>query len=132
MKLLAETIIWLIIIQAFVFVHYWIIEKWHKSPWHAVSFIIAAFIAWRITVIAFDTTTFRIVSMIYLGLMYWIVFPLELNHFRGKPILYLSDRGMDRIEASLKKPAATLGLKIVLMLACSFILLDLPNPFVNK
>lgn len=124
--LLLSTMIWIIVIQLFVLAHYLIIEKWKKTPWHAVSFLLAATIAYLITGQIYTERTFRVISMIYLGLMYWILFSLELNKFRGKPWLHLGDKSiLDRIEKSMKSPAMTLGLKITLMLMCLFVLLDL-------
>lgn len=133
MNLLIETIIWLVIIQGFVAVHYIVIEVWKKNPNHPLSFVIAAALGIVLSCIIYDTLYFRVVSVIYLGLMFWILFPLELNIARKKPPLYLGDpknkKGsfLDRFERSLKNPGATLGLKIVIMIMCAFILIDIPN-----
>lgn len=124
--LLLSTMIWIIVIQLFVLAHYLIIEKWKKTPWHAVSFILAAAIAYLITGQIYTERTFRVISMIYLGFMYWVIFPLELNIFRKKPPLHLGEASiLDRIEKSIKNPVGTLGLKIILIVMCFFLLLNL-------
>lgn len=129
MKLLAESIIWLFVIDLFVLVHFWIIERRGKEPNHAISFVLVFIWAAALSYTTYDEWTFRIISVIYLGLMYWVVFNLKLNIFRKKDLLHLGTKAiLDRFEASLKNPGMTLGLKIVLMIMCSFILLDIQWP----
>lgn len=129
MKLLIATGIWLVIIQIFVLVHHYVIENRKKTPFHVLSFILCVALSVILSWQVYDSLTFRVISVIYLGLMYWILFNLELNLVRKKPPLHLGTASiLDRFEASLKNPGMTLGLKITLMIMCSFILLDIQWP----
>lgn len=126
LTLLAITIAWIAIIQAFVFSHAYIIETLKKTPFHGLSFLISVALAVAISFYAYPETTFRIVSIIYLGLFFWVLFNLELNLVRNKPALYLGKgSALDRLETRMKNPGATLGMKLTLIVMCVFILLDL-------
>lgn len=132
MNILIETVLWILIIQGFVIAHYFIIVKRNMSPVHWLNLLFAALTAAILSYFFLDTWGFRILNMFYLGFIYWILFPLELNKSRGKPLLYLGDDKdpeedsvIDKLERKFKNPGGTLGLKVVLMLCCLFILLDL-------
>lgn len=125
MTLLAISIIWYAIINIFVPIHFYIIVHRNKTPWHWLSFIFAAGLGIYISYVAWDTLTFFIVSIFYLGFMFWILFPLLLNFYRLKEPLHLGTKSwFDRMEAKMKNPGMTLGMKIILLIVCSFVLLD--------
>jgi hypothetical protein len=134
MRLLHETLAWIVIINAFVVCHFYIIKVEKKSPKHLLSWSLSVLLA---TVLSFanykGNLYFIIVNLIYLGLIFWILFNAQLNLFTGKPLLYLGDDSdpeedsiLDRFERSMRNPGMTLGLKIILVIICSFILLDIP------
>lgn len=142
MNILIETVLWILIIQGFVIVHYFVIVKKNMSPVHFINLTIAFTLAIVITYfLHFDTWWFRILNMIYLGLIYWILFAIELNKSRNLKWDYLGidkdpeeDSTIDKIERWFIKKAKTsagavLFAKVCLMLLCLFILLDLPNPW---
>lgn len=79
MNLLFETTLWLLIIFVFVTVHFVIIERLNKSPKHFLSWLICFGLACAISQVVFDFMTLQIINVIYLGLLYWILFPLLLN-----------------------------------------------------
>jgi hypothetical protein len=89
--------------------------------------MVCVFLAWFLTAIYHEHPTFMFyTNMLYLGFMYWILFDIELNYFRKKPLLYNGRASIiDRFEESFRNPGALLGLKIILMLMCSFVLMDL-------
>lgn len=131
MKLLDQTLYWLLIIQVFVTIHFWIIERDNKNPSHLVSWLAISILAVFCSMVLFDTWYFRIVNVIYLALVYWILFPLQLNIFRKKDLLYMGDpenedgSWLDSLERRMKNPSMIFGLKIVLTIICIYILLDL-------
>lgn len=132
MEILAETIMWLFILDQVLLVHYYlIVYKW-MSPTHSSFFIGLVILAVLISIGLFDGAYLITVNTIYLGLVYNVVFNLKLNFLRMKPLLYLGedsdleeDSVIDRVERSMKAPGATLGLKIVMIISCLFILLQL-------
>lgn len=126
MKLLILTLVWLAVIWLFRTVHRYIIVEKRKSPYHGVSAACVLALAVLFSCLTYQDWFFRSVCVLFLCLMYWILFPILLNKATGKPLLHLGQASiLDRIEKRFKNPAATLGLKIVLMIGCSFILLDL-------
>jgi len=141
MKLIFETTLWLLIIFVFVTVHFIIIERLNKSPRHWLSWLVCFGLACVVSQMVYDELTLQIINVIYLGLLYWILFPLLLNTFRKKPLLYIGGNELrwrdnnpsalvvflqggswlDHLERSVGSPAATLQLKIIvwaLSLAC--------------
>lgn len=134
MNLLFETTLWLLIIFVFVTVHFVIIERHNKSPRHFISWLVCFISACVISQVVYDELTLQIINVIYLGLLYWILFPLLLNTFRKKELLYigndefkwegndrygkvvLQENGswLDALERSIGSPAFTLGLKIII------------------
>lgn len=131
MKVLISTLTWLAVVQGFVLINYQIIEKDKRIPLHGLHFWIAVLWALALSAVIYKEQGVMIcVNVLYLGLMQWIIFPLELNYFRHKPLLYLgTDSKLDRIEAKFKNPGGTLMLKIVLLVMCLFFLLDLPTTY---
>lgn len=131
MQLLATTILWTLIIYIFVTIHFLIIEHRKKTPNHAISFAIALGLGIWISYALYSSLTMFLTCVLYLGLEFWMLFNLLLNFFRQKDdILHLGKESwFDRMEARMKNPGATLALKFVLWIICSFILLDLPNPW---
>lgn len=130
MTLLSITILWWAIINIFVLLHFYIIVYRNRTPWHALSFIVCLALAVYISYSAWETLTFFIISVLYMGLMYWICFPLLLNFYRLKDLLHLGTASwFDRMEAKFRNPGMALALKIVLMIMCSFVLLDIRNPW---
>lgn len=126
MKLLALTLTWIFYIQIFVMIHYLTIERYKKTPPHGLSFIAVLIVALRMSYHVYGQTYLFPVCLLYLGLMYWVLFNLELNHFRNKELLHLGDKSfLDRVEASVKSPGATLALKVVIIIMCLFLLIDL-------
>lgn len=119
--------VWIPVILLFVGVHYYIIECLKKRIMHGLSFITALLICVAIARwIYWDNYLFLCLSILYCGFFYWVLFNTLLNRFRNKPVLYLgNDSVLDRIEKSMKSPGATLGLKVVLMIMISFVLMDL-------
>lgn len=131
MNLIQASFVWFFIIQVFLMVHFYIIEYKDKNPNHTVSFVIAFILGSALSWVMFDTILFKLLGIPYLGLMYWILFPMQQNFFMMKPLLYQGDPNnkkgskLDRFERRFKNPGALLGLKIVLMIMLSFVLLDL-------
>lgn len=131
MNLIQASFVWFFIIQVFLMVHFYVIEYRDKNPNHTVSFVIAFILGAALSWLMFDTLLFKLLGIPYLGLMYWILFPLLLNFFRIKPSLYQGDPNnkkgsvLDRFERRFKNPGMLLGLKIVLMIMLSFVLLDI-------
>lgn len=130
MKVLILTIVWLAVIWLFRTVHRYIIVEKHKSPYHGISAACVLALAVLFSCLMYQDWFFRGVAVVFLCLMYWILFNLLLNKAIGRDPLYLGDSSiLDRLEKKFKNPAATLGLKVVLLIICVFILLDLPNPW---
>lgn len=120
-----STLIWIGIIQIFVGVHYWTIEVRKKVPEHEASFLIAFLLALTLSYVSYNSFTLFVLSIPYLGFVYWILFPLELNFLRKKDLLHLgTDSWLDRQEKKFGAGSALI-LKIVLAVMLSFILLDL-------
>jgi hypothetical protein len=119
-------ILWLVVTLLFALVHYYIIERLNKKIIHGVSFVLSAVAGIFLCIKIYDSITFTIVAILYCGIQYWIVFNLLLNKFRNEPVLYVSTGSiLDRLEASAKNPAMVLGLKLVVMVMCAFVILDL-------
>lgn len=126
MKLLTETIIWIFIIDRFVNVHFYIIKWRKKEPNHTISFIVAFVLSIVVSYITYDTLTFFLLSIPYLGLIYWIWFDISLNMYREYNLLYNGKKSViDRLEEKFRNPGLLLGLKIILIIMLSFILLDI-------
>lgn len=133
MTILLLTFIWLFVINTSVAIHFYYIERRRRkrSPSHIISFVVVFLLALGLSCHFYDTVTMRVVSVIYLGLLYWMVFNLGLNFFRKKPPLYLGEDGdpdedsvLDTLERSFKSPGGTLGLKFVLWVMSLFALIQ--------
>lgn len=129
MKLFIVTLIWLLVIQFFVTLHFWIIEWKKRSPRHLVSWLILVMGATILSRFLYPDYTRGVISALYLGLLYWIVFPFQLNLFRKKDLLYIGedsdpeeDSIIDKFERYLGNARLTLGLKIFLLLLSGYCL----------
>lgn len=135
MRILAETMMWFLVIYGMVTANTYIIVIKKESPKHWFNGLLVCIFGYVISNAVFPFTerpVMFLVNFVYVLLIYWAAFNWLLNLFTGKPLLYLGDDSdpeedsiIDRIERSIKNPGATLGIKIVLAIMCLFILLEL-------
>lgn len=125
MNILLETLLWLLIIQVFVTIHFWIIERRNKSPRHLISWICSVALAILISIYSATGFTKQGVNALYLGFLYWILFPLQLNLFRKVDLLYIGmdedpeeDSMIDKFERLFGDAKFTLELKILIFIVC--------------
>jgi len=123
------TIIWLFYTEVQVFWNYDLIKN-KKSPVHWFNFVLGLAVCGILCWLFNYSIGFIITAFIYCGCIYSALFNFHLNKLRRLAWDYLGEGSViDRIEASMKNPEMALGIKLILALMASFVLMDLPNPW---
>jgi len=124
MKLLAFTGVWLGFIGLSIVIDYIIIKIWKTVPYHGISFALRLIIGCMWSFLVYEGSMVYW-AIAYCGLSFSVLFNLGLNLVRGMSWDHLGDSMFDSFEKEFGVGHA-LGLKLVLIVMCVFVLLDLP------